>query len=384
MKNLKKTVITTIVASAVILSVASCGGNKPAATTTAASTTAATTTTAADTSAADTTEAETEATEETGEDEPDTEGAEFDIVGKTFAGYDVTDEGVSENVAEYYTFNEDGSGSVDGPDGTDIPFNYELDGANVTFHLGSADDNTAGELEYDSEGNLYLTMNYAEKTAVMLLKEGAADKDDVVSEGGAVDTEAAIAAMNKLDPLLGKLSATFSQPPFTFTYEATANDATVLMTMAIGGEYQAYVNTLTTAADGTQQAIAVLYDGADMYMMDPVGKTATKIVGSAENTKANIAQSNMFNFGDVSAYTASRETVEIDGAEFTAVTMSKDDMATIFYFNADEELKYLEANGVRGTVLEIGSDVDPSVFQIPEDYTVTEFSADAQTGESAE
>ena len=59
-----------------------------------------------------------------------------------------------------YVFREDGSGEItDNNKGIGTPFEYEVDGKNITFHMGSADDNT--KATFSISGNT-LTINYAD------------------------------------------------------------------------------------------------------------------------------------------------------------------------------------------------------------------------------
>ena len=55
------------------------------------------------------------------------------------------------NISNYYVFDSETSGSTQTTDGlSGIPFTYEIDGENITFHFASADDSTQARFSWDS------------------------------------------------------------------------------------------------------------------------------------------------------------------------------------------------------------------------------------------
>lgn len=54
------------------------------------------------------------------------------------------------NVSSYYVFDSETSGSTQTPDGiSDVPFTYEQNGENITFHFGSADDTSEAKFSWN-------------------------------------------------------------------------------------------------------------------------------------------------------------------------------------------------------------------------------------------
>ena len=140
----KNVVIAATVAS--IMLVAGCTQNDSSTTTTTnvQSTTVESTTTTTETSGTTTeaSESGTGKSESTNDAKVDTseETPTFDIAGKKYTVFKVTD-GAEYAVDGYYTFNEDGSGSIDGADGiSSIPTSWSLDGDMLTLSKGSPDD----------------------------------------------------------------------------------------------------------------------------------------------------------------------------------------------------------------------------------------------------
>lgn len=78
--------------------------------------------------------------------------------GAVYAAYEGDD---FYNVSSYYVFDSETSGSTQTPDGmSGIPFTYELDGENITFHFASADDTT--KATYSWESGAYPTIAFAD------------------------------------------------------------------------------------------------------------------------------------------------------------------------------------------------------------------------------
>lgn len=390
MKNLKKITCLTILVGAMVLSVAACNNNKPASTTTAAATTTTAATTVAESTEADKTEdsgtEETEATADTDvTDEGDPESDVIDISGKTFAAYDAGDDNSYTTLSEYHTFNADGSGSVDNPDGIgSIPTSWEAAGVDeegrtvLKISLGSAD-NTVDAYLFYNEDALYMTTVQADGTeSTMKLEETEGVTGENAGDADA-DMAAKLAAINELDPLLGNFAGKFASLPFSLTYRATTDTAVTTMTMAIGGETKAYISTIVEAADGNNQAFDILYDGDAMYMIDTVNKTATKTVLGSDSVKTSVSQSNtMFNITDASNYTVVREDAEINGEALQAVKLTDNStgVETIIYFDADGNARYMASGESLVEILNITNDVDADLFVVPEDIEITEINAD--------
>lgn len=69
------------------------------------------------------------------------------LAGAVYAAYSEEEQ---YNVLSYFVFESETSGHTQSPDGvTGLPFEYELSGEDITFHFGSADDNSAARITWN-------------------------------------------------------------------------------------------------------------------------------------------------------------------------------------------------------------------------------------------
>ncbi len=87
------------------------------------------------------------------------------IAGAVYAAYTGDD---LYNVTNYYVFESETSGRTETPDGvTGLPFEYELNGEDIVFHIGSADDTTEAKFGWDNPS--YPTLTFTGDNEIVTL-----------------------------------------------------------------------------------------------------------------------------------------------------------------------------------------------------------------------
>ncbi len=91
--------------------------------------------------------------------------------------------GLWESENAYFTFYDGNSGNVIYKDTEmGVGFEYEVDGANVTFHMGAVDDNTPATAEQTSSGDILLTWEDGSTDTLTFVPDKTVD--DFLSDSG--------------------------------------------------------------------------------------------------------------------------------------------------------------------------------------------------------
>ncbi len=205
------------------------------------------------------------------------------------------------------------------------------------------------------------------------------EEDTAADEADAENTDDPLAVLKENAPIYAdyvEQSMTF--PVYnSFAYEAdlygTGTPVQCEMSIAIASLERLAVST---KADGTESTI-LLKDGT-YYIVSPAEKTALYMaMGEAEmeQMRESMTASMVPQF-DMEAAAYETGTEEYNGAEYLFEKVTIPEGEIIIYADpATKEIRYIISGGVAMEMTALTHDVDESIFEIPEDYTLTDMSA---------
>lgn len=176
-----------------------------------------------------------------------------------------------------------------------------------------------------------------------------------------------------LDGFAGtKTGAFYSQFPdnkMNMKYEMDFEGQKMVVVSVTDGE-KIYAQT---EMDGVSMGETIM-DGEYMYTIDHDSKMVIKMslgIGGQEGLIDTVLEESEVDMGDLT--TGSRE---IEGKTYDTEEWTVEGMTSVMCFDGDQLAYMISSDGTDEyiiKVLEVSGDVDPSLFEIPADYTLMEF-----------
>ena len=190
---------------------------------------------------------------------------------------------------------------------------------------------------------------------------GDSASDDMQQDGDPVDLSGFLGTKT------GKFYSQFADGRMYMEYEMEMEGQKMSMISATDGS-KTYSET---KMDGASMGVSII-DGDTMYTIDHASKMVIKMsLGASAQTIAGA----VLEESDVDMSDFKTATREIDGKTYDTEEWIVDGAASIFCFDGDD-LAYMvgvfEGMEVTMKIVEVSNNVDASLFDIPEDYTLME------------
>jgi len=191
--------------------------------------------------------------------------------------------------------------------------------------------------------------------------KGVEDASDTQQDGGTTDLS------GYLGTKTGKFYSRFADGRMYMEYEMEMEGQTMTMISATDGD-RTYSET---RMGGTSMGVSIMI-GEDMYTIDHASKMVIKMsLGADTQTIAGaVLEESDVDMGDYKTGTR-----EIDGKTYDTEEWIVEGASSIMCFDGDD-LAYMigafEGEEMIMKIVEVSDDVDDSLFEIPDDYTVME------------
>ena len=164
-------------------------------------------------------------------------------------------------------------------------------------------------------------------------------------------------------------SKLFSGDNFTMSLEGEEQEQKVRMTVAAKGEENMYIDMEVAG-----ERITIMYKDNTTYMIAHSEKAYVAVEGKEEDTfeDMTLVKEEDLKELETAEYTTGKETIEGKEYDYEEYKDAEEETTERYYFEGNE-LKYVKAIDVDGTeslmkILELSSEVDDSIFEIPADY----------------
>ena len=388
----KNVIIAAAIASIMLVAGCTQAGSSTTTTTNVQSATMESTATTTETSET-TTETSGTTTEESATDTDEVSDNEyespvFELAGKKFTVFKLNDD--FEHVVDgYYTFNEDGSGSIDGADGiSSIPTSWSLDGSDLTLSMGSPDDTVVLTLTYDDEGNMYMTDFDAGD--VMPMVEGVVDSYEPTYSDSGFETsddytplappeesegEAEYALKNATDAMSAIIQTGRYTCDINMVFEGNGQTSEMPQYAAadpdLGTYLKANVFGITSEGIYKPDGTAILLDAETKTFVNTTTEEAGANVSNDPTASMNITNEPLTK-ADVVTWNSKKCYRFYVTPEMMTSSSGSD---TYIYVDFETGLMcgmYTEQMGTKNTAyITVSGDIDASKFEVPTDYTET-------------
>ena len=245
-----------------------------------------------------------------------------------------------------------------------------LNGEDISYWTRTPGNDTTGYVCTYTGGGLYMTGNQADSTGIAVrpaiwvdlsgeLANSAPDADQ--QDGEQVDLS------GYLGTKTGRFYSQFADGRMYMEYEMEMEGQTMTMISATDGD-RTYSET---RMGGTSMGVSIII-GEDMYTIDHASEMVIKMsLGTDTQTIGGaVLEESDVDMGDYKTGTR-----EIDGKTYDTEEWIVEGASSIMCFDGDD-LAYMigafEGEEVVMKIIQVSHDVDDSLFEIPDDYTVME------------